>query len=112
MILCVDTILWIYLQNVISLPYDYLIETDTFEIFHTACEKSSKFSISANEIYDDLYTSSTQFQFDSFITMIKVLQNVLPVHSKKKELVDRALPIIERMHLEVMLGELSFNSKM
>ena len=112
MILKIDTILWIFLQNVITLPYDYLIETESFEIFHNACEKSSKFSISANEIYNNLYTSYTTFQFDSFMNMMNILQNVLPLYSKKKELVDKALPIIERMHLEVMLGNLHLNSKM
>jgi hypothetical protein len=112
MILCVDTILWIYLQNIITLPYDYLIQTEPFEIFHAACEKSSKFLISANEVYDNLYTQNTVFSFDSFTIMIQILQNALPINSKKKELVDKALPIIERMHLEFSLNNLNINSKL
>jgi len=111
MILNVNTILWIYLQNVITLPYDYLIQTEEFDIFHTACEKSSKFSLSANEIYDKIYTKHTLFYFDSFKNMILLLQTILPANSKKKELIDKAYPIIERMHLEVMLGNLYIHSK-
>jgi hypothetical protein len=112
MFLSVDTILWIYLQNVISLPYDYLIQSEPYEIFHAACEKSCKFIISANEIYDDIYTQNTTFHFNSFRDMIQVLQTVLPSNSKKKYLIDKAFPIIERLHIEFMLDNLNINSKL
>lgn len=104
----VDIILWVFLQNSILLPYEYLIETEEYEIFRSASFHSSKFIISNKDVFDDTRIDISDFYFDSFDTMISLLNIILPENHRKKILLERAIPILEGIRITNMLENCHF----
>jgi hypothetical protein len=108
MYICVDIILWVFLQNIVLLPYDYLIETEEFEIFKSAEQKSCKYIISENDLYD-MRILKNDLLFDSFENMLTIIQLLLPNNCKKKLLIEASIPIFNRMSVEHMLESCHLN---
>lgn len=107
----VDIILWIYLQNVILLPYEYLIETDEYDIFKNAEINKSMYILSTKEIHKDIsYThyklckEYTYLHFTSFDNLLENLNTLLDNESYKKQLINKALPIIKLQKIETMMS--------
>jgi hypothetical protein len=94
----VDIILWIFLQNIILLPYEYLLETDEYEIFRAGESRSSKFIISNQDVFDDKRIIPSDFYFDTFHSMIRLLYIVLPENHRKKLLLEKAIPLIDNIY--------------
>jgi hypothetical protein len=103
MYLRIDVILWLFLQNLILLPYDYLIETDEYEIFKVASHKENcVYVMSYNDIFDSKTGTSNDFYFDSFENMLTILEVILEDNCLKKNLIIKARPIINRIAVEHM----------
>jgi hypothetical protein len=102
--LYVDDKLWIFLQNIILLPYDYLIETEEYELFETAEKNKCGYTISKNDIFDLRHKPKNNvfYYFTSFPKLLRNIYSVLNNTSNKKKLIEQAIPIIDRIKVENM----------
>ena len=115
-VLNVDIKLWIFLQNVINLPSDFLKETDEYDLFKTASVYGATFSISENDIIDDysFYTKSNEYyKFATFGQLIITVKEILELYelqeSKKYKLLIEAIPKLEVIALENTLENLTID---
>ena len=96
----VDIILWIFLQNIITLPFEYLLETDEYDIFKTADYEKHIYILSSKEIHYELKYDMYQFYknsdlyFNSFTEMLLVLETLLDDNTLKKNLINKAIKIL------------------
>jgi hypothetical protein len=107
----VDVILWVFLQNVILLPSEYLMETEEYEIFQNAEQCDYIYILSCKDIrYEMLYTKRNCYPndivFDTFQNMLYILQTLLEDNTLKKNLIINAIPILKRMNIENLLNNL------
>jgi len=110
----IDIILWIFLQNIILLPFDYLIETDEFQIFENAEKQSSGYIISYKDLYDvrlrlRYSIQNNDIYFESFENMLTSIYTILPNNCIKKNLIKTAKPILNRFIVENMLMNCHIN---
>jgi hypothetical protein len=103
-ILRIDVILWIFLQNIVLLPYDYLCETDEFSLFS---QKIDMYIISVKDIYDKNIYGCENYIYTSFDAMLHNLQYLLPKQNKKHQLIKSCIPIIENIRTQQMFEKLS-----
>jgi len=100
----VDIKLWIFLQNIILLPSEYLIETDEYEFFSESEKTHGKYVLSSNDIYYEAKhrtcLRNQDIFFESFAHMIDILKQLLDNDSMKQKLITTAIPIIERIIIE------------
>lgn len=92
----VDIILWIFLQNIITLPFDYLLETAEYDIFKTAEYEKHIYILSSKEIHYELKYDKLQFYknmdlyFNSFQEMLIILETFLDDNTLKKNLISKS----------------------
>jgi len=110
MFLQIDNILWIYLQNIILLPVDYLIETEEYDIFKNAQENNTIYILSLKDIYNDLsydnlklYKSYKFIYFKNFESILNMLLSLLDDTCYKKQLITKSISIIKLQKVEKML---------
>lgn len=116
----VDVILWVFLQNILLLPNDYLIETEEYDTFINAEINAHAYILSCKhikyemnyEIYKQCITTSKtasgcdDIYFNSFQNMLSSLHSVLDDDSYKKNLITRTAPLIKMLFIEDQLHNL------
>ena len=101
-----DINLWIFLQNIKTLDYEYLCETQEYDLFKSA----EYYTISLADIIDDReacirYQAAT---FTDLIYKVKfILESFAKINTLKYRILMDAIPIIERIAVENTLRPLS-----
>ena len=107
----VDTILWIFIQNVINLPYEYLQETNEYSIFEECQSKDVIYKISKTELDDYNYIKNSSninilddyYIFTNFFEMLLQLHDIFISQNKtdtiKYNLLVKAIPIMQEISL-------------
>jgi len=115
-ILNVDVKFWIFLQNVINLPSDFLKQSEEYDLFKTANEYGATFSISEYDILDDYsfyFKTNEYYKFATFGQLIVTVKEILELYelqeSKKYKLLIEAIPKLEVIALENTLENLTIN---
>ena len=100
-----NTHLWVFLQNVININYEYLSETPEFDMF----KNNSCFSISVSDIIDK--SSDDIIYVNSFTELIFTIKNFMEsqyyTDSIKYKILTKSIPILERISLEIQLENMS-----
>jgi len=110
-IVSVDVRLWVLLQNTITLPSDYLKETEEYELFKDAHRTQKTFSISQNDIFDDDDETFEFYHFDTFSEMMFSIKELYEMRNmtecKKYKLLVESYAAIERIALEDTFEKMS-----
>jgi len=113
----VDIKIWILLQNIASLPSDFVRDSDEYQLFKDATESGAEFAISEKDILDDnieILYGYQDFTFDTFSKMIYAIKEILEVYEltecKKYKLLIKAMPRMELIALENKLDSMTVSS--
>lgn len=105
-----DINLWIFLQNIKTLDYEYLCETQEYDLFKSAQYYNTGYTISLADIIDDKeacikYQAAT---FTDLLYKVKfILESFAKINTLKYRLLMDTIPIIERIAVENTLRSLS-----
>jgi len=108
----VDIILWIFLQNIALVPYEYVLETEEYDIFKYADKNNHIFILSCNDIkFDISYINLKKYKnsllyFTSFENMLYNLLSILDKESYKRNLIVKSLDIMKKQSIEIKLENL------